>query len=257
MLKPPSTTLSPRMTAQSSTSSRSSETSSPSATPRSPTGSLAIVPSTASPSISVTLTQISSSVPSSFGSAILTLCWSSGSSTRKEAANAFQPDAASSRALAMAGSSAASVTLGGSACRLGVAAAGDEAEQHPRQHDGEQRPAPFGCPRPPHPVTTIVRSVRAHGEGIGLRGRIFTPKRPAGRRRASRRRRSRRRQERSALSAGPSDWPPRSTGSYRSPWRSTRSSATAIEKSRGRISSVSSSQRSGVETGAPGFGRTE
>ena len=30
-----------------------------------------------------------------------------------------------------------------------------------------------------------------------------------------------------------------------------------IEKSRGRTSSVSSSQRSGVETGAPGLGRTE
>ena len=36
-----------------------------------------------------------------------------------------------------------------------------------------------------------------------------------------------------------------------------RASASRMPKSRGRTSSVSSSQRSGVETGAPGFGRTE
>ena len=48
-----------------------------------------------------------------------------------------------------------------------------------------------------------------------------------------------------------------STGSKRSPCSATRCSATCIGKSRGRTSSVSSSQRSGVDTGAPGFGRTE
>ena len=34
-------------------------------------------------------------------------------------------------------------------------------------------------------------------------------------------------------------------------------SATSIVKSRGRSPGTSSSQRSGVDTGAPGFGRTE
>ena len=48
-----------------------------------------------------------------------------------------------------------------------------------------------------------------------------------------------------------------SIGSNRSPCSFTRSSATSIEKSRGLTSSVSSSHRSGVDTGAPGFGRTE
>src|SRR5262249_45947042 len=47
-----------------------------------------------------------------------------------------------------------------------------------------------------------------------------------------------------------------STGPNRSPRRSIRSSATSMPKSRGRTSGVSSSQWSGVETGAPGFGRT-
>ena len=61
-----------------------------------------------------------------------------------------------------------------------------------------------------------------------------------------------------ALSApAPSRCDAWSTGSNRSPCSSMRSSATAIGKSRGRTFSVSSSQRSGVDTGAPGFGRTE
>ena len=64
-------------------------------------------------------------------------------------------------------------------------------------------------------------------------------------------------QTRSFLSARPSAWPPASTGSNRSPCRSTRSRASRIPKRRGVTSSVSSSQWSGVETGAPGFGRTE
>ena len=62
---------------------------------------------------------------------------------------------------------------------------------------------------------------------------------------------------RSAFNAGPSRCDAWSTGSNRSPCSAMRSSATAIGKSLGRTSSVSSSQRSGVETGAPGFGRTE
>ena len=49
----------------------------------------------------------------------------------------------------------------------------------------------------------------------------------------------------------------RSTGSNRSPCFSIRARASRIPKSRGRTFSPSSSQRSGVETGAPGFGRTE
>jgi hypothetical protein len=57
--------------------------------------------------------------------------------------------------------------------------------------------------------------------------------------------------------AGASAWPPASTGSNRSPCCSTLSSASRIPKRRGVTSSVSSSQRSGVDTGAPGFGRTE
>ena len=57
--------------------------------------------------------------------------------------------------------------------------------------------------------------------------------------------------QRSAFSAGPSRCDACSTGSNRSPCSAMRSSATAIGKSRGRTSSVSSSQRSGVETGAP------
>ncbi len=62
---------------------------------------------------------------------------------------------------------------------------------------------------------------------------------------------------RSRRRAGPSAWPPRSTGSNRSPCCSTRCSASRLPKSRGRTFSPSSSQRSGVETGAPSFGRTE
>ena len=58
-------------------------------------------------------------------------------------------------------------------------------------------------------------------------------------------------------SAGPSACPPCRTGSNRSPCFSTRSSASRMPKSRGRTFGPSSSQRSGVETGAPGFGRTE
>src|SRR4051812_39781208 len=46
------------------------------------------------------------------------------------------------------------------------------------------------------------------------------------------------------------------TVANRSPCCSIRCSATSIVKSRGRTAGVSSSQRSGVDTGAPGFGRT-
>ena len=62
---------------------------------------------------------------------------------------------------------------------------------------------------------------------------------------------------RSERSAGPNACPPRSTGSNRSPCFSIRARASRIPKSRGRTFSPSSSQRSGVDTGAPGFGRTE
>jgi hypothetical protein len=62
---------------------------------------------------------------------------------------------------------------------------------------------------------------------------------------------------RSWRNAALSAWPPWSTGSKRSPCRSTRSSASRMPKSRGRTFSPSSSQRNGVDTGAPGFGRTE
>src|SRR5205823_12228940 len=62
---------------------------------------------------------------------------------------------------------------------------------------------------------------------------------------------------RSAFNAGPSACFACNTGSKRSPCFATRSSATAIVKSRGRTSSVSSDHRSGVDTGAPGFGRAE
>ena len=63
--------------------------------------------------------------------------------------------------------------------------------------------------------------------------------------------------ERTFRSAGASACPPCRTGSNRSPCFSTRSSASRMPKSRGRTFGPSSSQRSGVETGAPGFGRTE
>src|SRR5829696_4618879 len=47
------------------------------------------------------------------------------------------------------------------------------------------------------------------------------------------------------------------TGSKRSPWRSTRACTAAMVNSSGSRSSLTSSQRSGVDTGAPGRGRTE
>ena len=62
---------------------------------------------------------------------------------------------------------------------------------------------------------------------------------------------------RSAFSAGPSAWPPRSTGSYRSPWPFDPLERLAHPEVARPHLRVSSSQRSGVETGAPGFGRTE
>jgi hypothetical protein len=62
---------------------------------------------------------------------------------------------------------------------------------------------------------------------------------------------------RRARKAGPSVWPPRRTGSKRSPCSSTRSRVCRMPTSRGRTFSPSSSHRSGVDTGAPGFGRTE
>src|SRR5439155_12624462 len=48
-----------------------------------------------------------------------------------------------------------------------------------------------------------------------------------------------------------------STGTKRSPCSSMRRSASSVPKSRGRMPGVSSSQRNGVDTGAPGLGRTE
>ena len=64
-------------------------------------------------------------------------------------------------------------------------------------------------------------------------------------------------QPRSVRSAGPSDCPPRARA--RTGRRAARSARAPprIPKSRGRTFSRSSSHRSGVETGAPGFGRTE
>ena len=61
----------------------------------------------------------------------------------------------------------------------------------------------------------------------------------------------------SEASAFESDWSPRRTPSSRSPCRATRSSTTPIVKPAGSSESVTSSQSSGVETGAPGCGRTE
>ena len=48
-----------------------------------------------------------------------------------------------------------------------------------------------------------------------------------------------------------------STPAKRSPSRATRSSTASIVKAAGSSASFTSSQRSGAETGAPGFGRTE
>lgn len=48
-----------------------------------------------------------------------------------------------------------------------------------------------------------------------------------------------------------------STGAKRSPCRAIRSSTPAIPKSLGRSPDLSSSHRNGVDTGAPGLGRTE
>ena len=62
---------------------------------------------------------------------------------------------------------------------------------------------------------------------------------------------------RSERSAGPNAWPSPEHGLEQVAVLSIRSSASRIPKSRGRTSSLSSSQRSGVDTGAPGFGRTE
>ena len=59
------------------------------------------------------------------------------------------------------------------------------------------------------------------------------------------------------LAAGASGRGSSSTGTKRSPCSSILCSASAIPKSRGRSPGFSSSQRSGVDTGAPGFGRTE
>jgi hypothetical protein len=60
-----------------------------------------------------------------------------------------------------------------------------------------------------------------------------------------------------ALSAPASDCPASSTGANRSPRRSTRSSTTSSVSCDGSSSSLTSSQERGVETGAPGRGRTE
>ena len=57
--------------------------------------------------------------------------------------------------------------------------------------------------------------------------------------------------------AGPSACLSSSTSEKRSPSRSTRPSTTSIVKAVGSRSSVTSSHRSGVETGAPALGRTE
>ena len=53
------------------------------------------------------------------------------------------------------------------------------------------------------------------------------------------------------------DWPSRSTGSKRSPRSSSRRRTAAIVNRLGSSFGVSSSHSSGVDTGAPGFGRTE
>ncbi len=62
---------------------------------------------------------------------------------------------------------------------------------------------------------------------------------------------------RSDAKAGPSRCRVVKTPSNRSPCWSIRPSATSIENSRGSSPSFTSSQRSGVDTGAPGCGRTE
>ena len=58
-------------------------------------------------------------------------------------------------------------------------------------------------------------------------------------------------------SAAPSDCPPSSTRANRSPSRSTRSSTASMVNATGSRPGRTSSQRSGVETGAPARGRTE
>ena len=65
------------------------------------------------------------------------------------------------------------------------------------------------------------------------------------------------RSQRSARSAAPSDWPPSSTRAKRSPSRATRSSTTSIVNDAVSSPGFTSSQRSGVDTGAPARGRTE
>ena len=63
--------------------------------------------------------------------------------------------------------------------------------------------------------------------------------------------------QRSAFRALVSDCLPWSTPSKRSPCFSTRARTASIVNAAGSRSSFTSSQRSGVETGAPGRGRTE
>jgi hypothetical protein len=63
--------------------------------------------------------------------------------------------------------------------------------------------------------------------------------------------------QRRARSAAPSDWPPSRTRAKRSPSRATRSRTTSIVSAWGSSPGFTSSQRSGVETGAPARGRTE
>ena len=147
-----------------------------------------------------------------------------------------------------------------------------DARRRTRAADGAPRAAQCRRRRAPHP-----RDVLELDRGRDVRAGRSSPGRSAGVRDRSRRWRwrltSKRRcprsgqaelpldrgvAHRSQLPQGtPSAWPPASTGSNRSPCCSTRSSASRIPKRRGVTSSVSSSQRSGVETGAPGFGRTE
>ena len=78
-----------------------------------------------------------------------------------------------------------------------------------------------------------------------------------GRRHGSTGTRAYRRTQRSARSAEPSDCPPSSTRANRSPSFATRSSTASIVNASGSSPGRTSSQRSGVETGAPDRGRTE
>jgi hypothetical protein len=63
--------------------------------------------------------------------------------------------------------------------------------------------------------------------------------------------------QRTKRRAAASDWRVVKTPSKRSPYRSIRPRTTSMVNACGSSSSLTSCQRSGVETGAPAFGRTE